>query len=108
MHVFSYFLIFSSFYMVNAVPMETENSFRDTCKCTAYQDCPWGLEIYNLITGGVDGGLINIFQTNICDRKNLHVWCCENEQGESVYPIFEDLAILNEKNKRPEEQEVKS
>lgn len=105
MHVFLFVLIFKCFYTVNAVPIESESSFRDTCKCIAYQNCPWGLKMYNLINGGGDGRLRRIFQTNICDRKNLYVWCCENEEGESEYPIFEDLAFLNEKNNHPNESE---
>merc|ERR1711935_80248 len=95
-------LLLPCLYTIRAI--ENEDIDIETCECIPFRDCPWALKVYDLINAGNGGGLIRVFVTNVCDRKNKHVWCCQNTKGESVYPSVEGLKTLKEEleGKKPE------
>ena len=81
-------------YMVNAVPINNANLELESCKCVPYSTCSWSKKVYDLIQKGVP--LNRLWNTYLCDSENQHVWCCENESGEQVYPLYSDLPSLKE------------
>ena len=81
-------------YMVNAVPINNANLELESCKCVPYSTCSWSKKVYDLIQKGLP--LNRLWNTYLCDSENQHVWCCENESGEQVYPLYSDLPSLKE------------
>ena len=80
------------------------------CKCQEYSTCSWSNHLVDQIhvlpkDNNARTDLINQFQTQICNLKNKHIWCCRNGEMASQSELKElsshDNNDDNDNNKIP-------